>query len=144
MHTCTFCQLVNHETDSLVVRESRSILFILPKDLEVFGHTLALPKPHYESLFDISDSILSELLIETKTLANQYRESLGATGINILHASGKSAQQSVAHFHLHIFPRFENDKINAWPELPKANFIPSEVHREIVSKLANINIISHG
>ncbi|WP_366921383.1 HIT domain-containing protein, partial [uncultured Fusobacterium sp.] len=43
-----------------------------------------------------------------------FKERLGATGINILHASGKSAQQSVPHFHIHIFPRFDDDGLDTW------------------------------
>lgn len=39
---------------------------------------------------------------------------MGATGINVLNASGKSAQQSVFHIHFHIVPRFDNDKKDLW------------------------------
>jgi diadenosine tetraphosphate (Ap4A) HIT family hydrolase len=33
-----------------------------------------------------------------------------------VHASGKDAQQSVFHFHLHVIPRYVDDKIDAEPK----------------------------
>lgn len=52
-------------------------------------------------------------------LAHMLKERLGAKGINLLHASGKEAQQSVMHFHFHILPRYLNDRIDAWPNMPE-------------------------
>ena len=46
-----------------------------------------------------------------------YVNNCGITGINILNASGKDAEQSVFHLHFHILPRFENDGHKIWPEL---------------------------
>ncbi len=36
--------------------------------------------------------------------------------VNILHASGREAQQDVFHFHIHLVPRRENDGLNLWYE----------------------------
>ena len=53
-----------------------------------------------------------------RNVSLKFRKSMNAKGINILHASGKDAQQSVNHFHLHIIARFSDDNIDAWPDLP--------------------------
>jgi histidine triad (HIT) family protein len=37
-----------------------------------------------------------------------------ATGINLLHATGKDAQQSIFHFHLHVVPRYPQDGLDLW------------------------------
>ena len=74
-----------------------------------------IPKKHFESIFEIPEEVLGRLAAGTKRISEAMREGLGASGVNILHASGKSAQQSVFHFHLHIVPRFENDGLNTWP-----------------------------
>ncbi len=44
--------------------------------------------------------------------------SLHATWVNLINASGRDAEQSVFHFHLHLVPRSEHDdlKMNDWWE----------------------------
>ena len=43
-------------------------------------------------------------------------------GVNILNASGESAQQSVFHLHFHIIPRKNGDGIDIWPLKDKRDF----------------------
>ena len=77
------------------------------------------PVPHYETIFDIDSDTLSLLMKRAQKIADGSRICLGADGVNILHASGREAQQSVMHFHLHILPRHEGDGIDAWPNMPE-------------------------
>ena len=59
-----------------------------------------------------------------------------ADGINILHASGKSAQQSVPHFHIHLFPRKEGDGIEAWPDTKYVEKVPPwETKHKLYNKI---------
>ena len=90
----------------------------LPKELEAYGHTVVAPIQHITDICVASDGSLGRLIAATRKLAVHYRERIGATGVNILHASGKSAQQSVAHLRLHLIPRFDGDGLDAWPKLP--------------------------
>jgi histidine triad (HIT) family protein len=55
--------------------------------MEVYGHTLVIPKEHYVDLYDIPEEILSNLAQVSKKLSITYREKINATGMNILHAS---------------------------------------------------------
>lgn len=66
-----------------------------------------------------------------KILAEHYKSKIGADGINLLHASGTSAQQSIPHFHVHLLPRFENDGVNAWPLVDK----PKIDNDQLINKL---------
>ncbi|RLI23311.1 hypothetical protein DRO58_09295 [Candidatus Bathyarchaeota archaeon] len=34
--------------------------------------------------------------------------------LTFLHASGKDAQQSVFHFHIHLIPRYLDDGLDLW------------------------------
>jgi histidine triad (HIT) family protein len=42
-------------------------------------------------------------------VAGMIRRALGPDGINLVHATGQAAWQTVFHFHLHLVPRFEGD-----------------------------------
>ena len=41
--------------------------------------------------------------------------SIDAPGVNILNASGEGADQSIAHLHLHVVPRWRGDGLDTWP-----------------------------
>jgi histidine triad (HIT) family protein len=114
MHTCIFCQIINKEIPSKVVFETDEVLGIIPKEQIAKGHTLLIPKQHFKDIFDIEEEILQEIAVSAKKLSQTFIETHQATGVNILHASGKDAQQSVFHFHIHIVPRYPNDKLDLW------------------------------
>lgn len=78
------------------------------------GHTLLLPKRHSENILDIDQESLSELMATAQQLARQLVDQHVASGINLLHAAGNDAQQSVFHFHLHLVPRRPDDGLDLW------------------------------
>ena len=54
-----------------------------------------------------------------KRVALALREAMQPDGLNLLQANGAAAFQSVAHFHLHLIPRWTNDgKGFDWPLVP--------------------------
>lgn len=118
MTDCVICALAADRLPCWVVFESESVFCFLPLDLNAYGHTVIAPKAHFADLYDIPEALWQELAGTAKRLAIHYRQVIGATGVNLLHASGVDAQQSVPHFHLHLLPRFSGDSLNAWPDLP--------------------------
>jgi histidine triad (HIT) family protein len=78
------------------------------------GHTLLVPKKHWEDLFSIDEEDASALGLGAARLSRKLREENGATGLNLLHASGKDAQQSLPHLHFHLVPRYPNDGLDLW------------------------------
>jgi histidine triad (HIT) family protein len=116
---CIICRIINRKVPSWIIYEDDNTICFLPKEVEVFGHTVIAPKSHYSDIYDIPEDDLYKLTVIAKKLAAHYKEQINATGVNLLHASGESAQQSVFHFHLHLLPRFKDDGIDAWPRLSK-------------------------
>lgn len=114
MEHCVFCKIVKGELEVKIIHETDSVLAFIPKDQVSKGHTLVIPKEHYENIFDISEDALSDVMRVSKELSEKYKKELGATGVNILHASGKDAQQSVFHLHIHVVPRYPNDNLDLW------------------------------
>jgi histidine triad (HIT) family protein len=102
------------EVGAKKVYEDESILAFIPKDPVSQGHTLVAPRDHYESIFNIPKELLEKVIVVAQELSRKYQTELGATGINILHASGKDAQQSMFHFHMHVVPRYPNDDLDLW------------------------------
>lgn len=78
------------------------------------GHTVVIPKNHFENIFDIDEKIFIHFAKVLRKLSKKLVKENNATGINILHASGKDAQQSVFHLHFHLVPRYPNDGLDMW------------------------------
>ena len=118
---CIICQIIAGTASARIVFRNENSIAFLPLELNAKGHIVVAPLQHCADLFDISEASLSRLMQTVQFLAGHCRQRLGAHGINILHASGAAAQQSVPHFHLHLLPRFEGDGLDAWPTVPEWN-----------------------
>src|SRR3989344_2268210 len=116
MAKCTFCQIVNNKMDSFKIYEDKNTACLLDRNPISKGHSLIIPKKHFRNIFDIDKEDLKQTIIVVKKISNQLKEKLNAKGVNILHASGKVAQQSIFHFHIHLIPRYKNDKLDTWPK----------------------------
>ena len=114
MNDCIFCKIVKKEAPATIVFEDADILAIVPLGAIAKGHTLVIPKVHSENVFDISHTDLASVAAVAKDLSKKIVAENNATGVNLLNASGKDAQQSVFHFHLHIVPRYPNDGYDLW------------------------------
>lgn len=117
---CIVCDIVAGRAPVEVISESPHTIAIVPRDIESPGHTLILPKRHTRDLTTIAHADLLNLMTFTQALSNFLVTEVGFDGVNILHASGVAAQQSVSQFHLHLIPRRLGDGLNAWPTLPGA------------------------
>ncbi len=114
MKDCIFCKIVNKEVPAKVIFENDEFLAFPPIEQVSKGHTLLIPKKHFENIFDFESGSLERLMGIAQEIAKGLVEENDATGINLLHASGKDAQQSVFHFHLHIVPRYKDDGLDLW------------------------------
>ncbi len=70
----------------------------------------------FADVLDVNLEILGKTVQVAQRLAVKMRAVLGVDGVNILHANGRSAEQSVFHFHFHVIPRRKGDMIdfNEW------------------------------
>lgn len=115
---CVICKIVTERIPSWIVYDNTEVICYLPKDLAAYGHTVVAPKEHHTNLYDTPEALLNAVISTAKRLAAHYNSRIGSSGVNILHASGISAQQSVPHLHFHLIPRFEGDGLDAWPPFP--------------------------
>lgn len=113
--TCVFCKIVKGKESAKRVYEDESVLAFLDINPITLGHTLVVPKRHYQDLFEMPKQELAKIAKATKKVAEGLRRSLDAKGINILHSSGSVAQQEVPHFHIHVIPRYKRGEIDIFP-----------------------------
>ena len=131
MDDCVFCKIIRKELPADVVYEDKDTLCIIPLDMEVMGHLLVIPKQHGQDIFSTSDEALAAVMKTIKKMSCLVKEKLGASGVNILNASGKDAEQTVFHIHFHIIPRYTGDGLKVWPKFPR----PDVDKKELVKRL---------
>jgi histidine triad (HIT) family protein len=106
---CAFCNIVARKTEAEIVFENENIISFLDIRPVNFGHTLVIPKKHYEDFLSLPPEELADLSKKTQTIAEAVKHSLKADGFNIIVNHGAAAGQTIFHFHFHIIPRFRND-----------------------------------
>ena len=113
---CVFCCSSSGEARADLVYEDDDVIAFLPLTLQARMHVLVAPRRHAGGIWDLEPDLPGKTAGVARDIAMRMRE-VGATGINLLHASGVDAQQSVPHFHLHLLGRFPGDGLDAWPRL---------------------------
>ncbi len=106
--SCIFCKIARKEIPANFVYESENFVAFPDIHPKKPGHTLIIPKSHYDNLMGLPTLLAGELLLAIKKVAD-IRIKGGAEGFNLVVNSGKAAGQVVPHLHFHIVPRKSND-----------------------------------
>ena len=77
MGECIFCKIADGKIPAAKVYEDDSTISFLDIMPAHKGHCLVVPKKHYETLLDIPDEDLKNLIKSTKIVANALSLSLG-------------------------------------------------------------------
>lgn len=113
---CIFCKIVAGDIPVTKIYEDEEILSFLDIGPLSDGHTLVIPKEHFERLHDCPPEILSKVGSRLGRLAGAIVEAMGADGYNLLCNNGRAAGQLVNHLHFHIIPRSTGDGVfDRWP-----------------------------
>lgn len=103
-----FCKIINNEIPSYTLYEDEVVKVFLDVNPNHPGHTLIVPKKHYQDFFDIDNETLYHILEVAKKTAKQLKEKLNYDGISFAENNGLG--QEVKHFHLHLIPRYNNEE----------------------------------
>lgn len=106
---CIFCEIVKGNIPSSKVYEDDNYLAILDLSQTTLGHTLVMPKKHYDNFLEMDSKEAGELMSAVNTVAKKVVKNLGASGCNILNNTNEVAGQTVMHTHVHIIPRYTKD-----------------------------------
>jgi histidine triad (HIT) family protein len=113
-----FDQIVSGEAPAYVIAEDEHALAFLDIAPATPGHTLVIPKRRSIDLFDISEEDLAGVMRMAKRVAHRLDKILRPAGVNLVQSSRAPAGQEVQYFHVHVIPRFSDDRVLlAWKEL---------------------------
>lgn len=127
---CIFCKIANGEIPSTTLYEDEDFRVILDLGPASRGHALILPKEHYANLYEIEDDTAAKVMVLAKKMAKVMTKGLKADGFNLVQNNGETAGQTVFHFHLHLIPRYADEKkIIEWT--------PGTISKEEMEKIAS-------
>ena len=106
---CVFCRIRDGELPSMRVYEDDRTLVIMDINPVNSGHCLVIPKAHAPTLWDADPVDLQASIATAQKVAIALKTMVKPDGLNMLQANGAAAFQSVAHYHLHLIPRWNND-----------------------------------
>jgi len=108
---CIFCAIVAGSMPCHKVLETDRVMSIMDIYPASEGHALVIPKRHCATVFDISDSDMQAVALAGKRIAAAIRAELAPDGMTIAQVNGAAAGQSVMHYHLHLLPRTEGERM---------------------------------
>ena len=115
---CIFCKIVRGEIPAIKVYDDEYTLAFMDIQPASTGHTLVISKAPAPNLLEIADVDLLAVAASTQQVARAVQKALAPDGIRISQFNGTAAGQTVFHYHVHIIPIWEGQKIGAHGRAP--------------------------
>ena len=142
--SCVFCRIIAGNLDGAVVFADDISLAVLDHRPLFPGHSLLIPRNHYETLADLPVAQIGQFFSNAQLLAKAIELALSAEGSFV--ALNNRVSQSVPHLHVHIVPRRRKDGLKGffWPR----NKYQDDEHikktqvaiRKAISELQNLKL----
>ncbi len=112
---CIFCKIIKGEINAYKIYEDDIAIAFLDINPDSMGHTLIIPKKHFQDLDDIDVNTLNHIFKIAKKLKQKIENTLNCDGLTLIQNNGSI--QEVKHFHLHLKPFYINKKDKSLEEV---------------------------
>lgn len=119
---CLFCKIARGEIPCVKVYEDEELLAFLDISPASKGHTLIIPKEHFDNFLTVPKDLLGRAYALAQKIGQVQVAVFGAAGVNVITNVGEAAGQSIKHFHIHVIPRYSNDGL-------ALNFTPKRIEK---------------
>ena len=134
---CIFCKIIKKEIPCRIIYETEKVLAFLDINPVNPGHTLVIPKKHYELIEQVPEELLAELMKAVKLITPAVKQATSTDSTNLAVNNGKTAGQLVPHVHFHIMPRHENDGFKLWEGKTHPDEVMEKTQKDIVNFIKN-------
>ncbi len=107
--TCPFCDRIRHLDPTAA---DDAAVFFPDKFPLSPGHTLVVPRKHVASVYDLAEGEQQAVWSLVATIRSRLKDQCSPNGFNIGINDGDAAGQTVAHAHVHVIPRFQDDVVD--------------------------------
>ncbi len=104
---CIFCKIINGEIPIKKIMETDKSLAFLDAFPLAKGHSLVIPKTHYEKVQNMTPEDNADLFETVRQVTSKIDNIAGAELLAI--HNGEESGQEIPHVHVHIIPRRKDD-----------------------------------
>ncbi len=108
---CIFCEIIAGRAPAARIYEDDEVLVFLDLFPAASGHTLVIPKTHYENVFEADEESLTAVTRVARRGAHALRRAIRPDGMTVVQLNGAAAGQTVFHYHVHLIPRHHGDSL---------------------------------
>ena len=105
---CIFCKIAKKEIPAHIIMETENSMAFLDAFPVSRGHTLVIPKNHYEKVQDIEETDNTDMFNTVRSIISKVDKITGSTLLAI--HNGKESGQEIPHVHVHLIPRELSDQ----------------------------------
>lgn len=133
---CIFCQIIAGQAPASIVYADERVVAFLDINQPVPYKVLVIPRAHVETIYELSDEQAAALMQSAARIARAVRAASGCDGLMLTQSNGAAAGQDVFHFHLHLWPRFWNDRLRisvprVLPPRAELDRMAAEIHKKL-------------
>ena len=107
---CIFCKIIEGSIPSYTIYEDKVVKVFMDVNPVADGHLLIAPKQHFVNINDIPLEVLTHIQSIAKEMFKLLKDKLNIDGLTL--TQNNEYGQEVKHYHLHLIPRYKDDKIN--------------------------------
>lgn len=97
------------------------------------GNVIVVPNAHVEDLESCDVDLLGEVYAAAREIAIAMRSAYGCGGTSTRQHNGEAAGQEIPHLHVHVFPRYADDRLYA--RAADHHFAPPAERRDYAQRL---------
>lgn len=112
---CIFCKIISGEIPAQKVYEDADTLAFLDATPVNEGHTLVVPKDHFENIYSTPPETWARTMLAVQKVTEAVRHGINADGVNVYMNNEPAAGQIIMHAHIHLIPRHNDDGLKGWP-----------------------------
>ncbi|MGI8420100.1 MAG: HIT family protein [Candidatus Levyibacteriota bacterium] len=133
MKDCLFCKLVVGDIPALKVYEDGATVSFLELNPSAPGHVMVILKKHGNNILEYTPTELGILMGSVQRMTAKLEKALKPDSITI--GINHKERRGVPHLHVHLIPRWENDKGKVIQGIVSNR--PTESREDLAGKIRN-------
>lgn len=124
-----FQMIIDGEIPATKVYEDDKFLAFLDIHPVSKGHTLLIPKEHYNWIHEVPDTLVGDIFIKAKEIINSMRTNIPCDYVQI-----GVVGNEVPHFHIHLIPRSLENEVHISTR-PEVSYVDQKEMEEYAEKI---------